>query len=102
MLMAKQTTITIETDSLLILRGHNAHRAWCPLCEAEGEMIPLNELGVMSNLEPSALEEWLNSPDLHRSPAADGSSLICLNSLLARVQNTQIPTAPRLRMKKEI
>jgi hypothetical protein len=85
--MAKQMTITIETDSLFILRGQTSNRAWCPLCAAEGEMIEIENLRVVSNLERIALEEWLNSSELHRSQAADGSALICLNSLLARVQN---------------
>jgi hypothetical protein len=53
-------------------------------------MIALENAGVISNLDRPALEEWLNSCDLHRSQAADGSVLICLNSLLARVQNTKI------------
>jgi hypothetical protein len=87
--MAKQTTITIESDSLLILRGRNSRREWCPLCAAEGEMIALEDTGVISNLERRALEEWLNSGELHRSQAADGSTLICLNSLLARVLKTK-------------
>jgi hypothetical protein len=87
--MAKQTTITIETDSLLMLRGRSSRRAWCPLCAAEGEMVALESVGVISNLEQPALEEWLNSGELHRSQAAGGSELICLNSLLARVQNTK-------------
>jgi hypothetical protein len=87
--MAKQTTITIETDSLLIFQGRNSKRAWCPECAAEGEMIALESVGVISNLEKPALEDWLNSGKLHRSQAADGSTLICLNSLLARVQNTK-------------
>lgn len=87
--MAKKTKITIETDSLLILQGRSSTRAWCPLCAAEGEMIALENAGVISNLERPAMEEWLNSPELHRSQAADGSALICLNSLLARVQKTK-------------
>jgi hypothetical protein len=87
--MAKQTKITIETDSLLILRGGNSTRAWCPRCAAEGEMIALKNTGVISNLETPLLEEWLNAGELHRSQAADGSILVCLNSLLARVQNTK-------------
>ena len=87
--MTKQTTITIETDSLLILRGRNSTRAWCPRCAAEGEMIALENTGVISNLEKAALEEWLNSEELHRVQATDGSALICLNSLLARVQKTK-------------
>lgn len=88
--MARQTKITIETDSLLILRAGNSKRAWCPRCAAEGEMIALKEAGVISNHEPTALEDWLNSAELHRSQASDGSTLICLNSLLACVQNKRI------------
>lgn len=87
--VAKQTKITIETDSLLILRGRNSRRTWCPKCEAEREMIALENLGVISNLDRRALEEWLNSGKLHRVETADGSEMICLNSLLARVQNTK-------------
>ena len=87
--MAKHTKITIETDSLLILRCGSSQRSWCPRCAAEGDMVALENAGVISNLEQPALEEWLNSEELHRSRATDGSTLICLNSLLARVQKTK-------------
>jgi len=88
--MAKQTKITIETESLLILKGRATNRAWCPDCAAEREVIALEDIGVISNLERSALEEWLNSGNLHRPQAADGSTLICLDSLIAQVQKTKI------------
>ena len=87
--MAKQTKITIETDSLLILRGRNSTRAWCARCAAEAEMIALESVGVISNLDRSSVAEWLNSGELHWSRTGEGSELICLNSLLARVQNTK-------------
>jgi hypothetical protein len=87
--VAKQTRITIETDSLLIVRGRSPNRAWCPLCAAEVEMISLSDTGVISNLEPASFEQWLNSGELHRSQTADGSAVVCLNSLLARVQNSK-------------
>ena len=89
--MAKQTTIRIETYSLLILRSRSSTRAWCPQCKAEVEMIALQDTRVVQNLEQPALEQWLNAGELHRSQAADGSALICLDSLLARVQNAEIP-----------
>jgi hypothetical protein len=88
-LMAKQTTITVETDSLLILRGRSSRHGWCPRCEAEVETIALEDTGVITNLERPALEEWLNSEELHRLHAADGSAVTCLNSLIARVQKTK-------------
>ena len=87
--MAKQTTITVETDSLLILRGQSARREWCPRCEAEVETIAMEDIGVITNLGRFALEEWLNSEELHGLHAADGSAVTCLNSLLARVQKTK-------------
>jgi hypothetical protein len=84
--MAKQTKITIETESLLILRGRTPMRAWCQRCSGEAEMISLEGVGVISNLQPAEVEKWIGSPDLHRSQAPDGGTLICLNSLLKRVQ----------------
>ncbi len=86
--MAKRTKITIEADSLLVLRGRSSLRAWCPQCAAEGEMISLDGVGVISNLLPAEVEAWLESEAIHRLQAADRSPLICLNSLLKRVAKT--------------
>jgi hypothetical protein len=85
--VTKLTRITIETDSLLILHGRSSDRVWCRHCQAEVGAIALENVGVISNLERIALEEWLNSGKLHRLQMADGSTLICLNGLLARLQN---------------
>jgi hypothetical protein len=90
-IMAKQTRISIETDSLLILRGRTSNRAWCPQCAEEVEMLALENAGIISNLDPRALEEWLNSGELHRVQTTGGLTLTCLNSLLARVQKTSNP-----------
>jgi hypothetical protein len=80
--MAKQTRVTIETESLLVLKGRGSLRAWCPQCEAEGEMIPIEGVGVISNLELSALATWIEGEEVHHSRSAAGETLICLNSLL--------------------
>ena len=84
--MSKETKITIETDSLLILRGRSPLRAWCPDCGSEVEMISLDGVGVISNLPPPEVEAWIRSDHLHHTTAADGASLICLNSILKRIQ----------------
>ena len=88
--MAKHIKITIETDSLMVLRGRKALRAWCPPCRAESEMIPLDGIGVISNLTPPEFEAWIQSEDLHHVPSADGGALICLNSLLKRVNKQSL------------
>ena len=87
--MAKQTKITIETDSLLILRGRTPLRSWCQQCSGETEMIPLEGVGVISNLAPAQVEEWMESQNLHRSQAPNGETLICLNSMLKCIQKSK-------------
>ena len=87
--MPKQTKITIETDSLLILRGRTLPRAWCQECGGETEMIPLEGVGVISNLPATEVEQWIQFDDLHRSQGPDSGVRICLNSLLKRVQKSK-------------
>jgi hypothetical protein len=86
--MARQTRITIETESLLVLKAGGSLRGWCPRCQAECELIPIDGVGVTSNLAPGAVEAWIESEELHHSRSADDAPLICLNSLLKRVQRT--------------
>ncbi|KAA6465204.1 hypothetical protein DYQ86_04465 [Acidobacteria bacterium AB60] len=84
--MAKSTRITMEIESLVVLRGRPSLQAWCPQCGEETEMIPLNAVGVVSNLLPAEVQDWIESSELHHTVAPDGSALICLNSLLRRVR----------------
>jgi len=86
--MAKQTKITIETESIFVLHGRTSIRAWCPQCGSEAEMVALESTAVVSNLGPEELTQWFASQELHHSQTADGSPLICLNSLLKRVRST--------------
>lgn len=86
--MTKQARNIVETSSLLMLRTQTVERAWCAQCGAESEVAALDRIGVISNLNREALEEWLNSGGIHRLDFPDGSSAICLNSLLAWIQNS--------------
>lgn len=87
--MARRTKITIETDSLLVIRGRKPMLAWCQQCGAEEEMIPLNDAGMVSNLPAAGVQAWMESPDLHHTKTADGTALVCLNSMLQRVRRTR-------------
>ena len=87
--MAKRTTITIETNSLLIVRARPVRRGWCPECGAVAEMVASAMSTVPLDSSQQAVEKWLNSMNLHRAQAPDGGTLICLNSLLAQVQKTK-------------
>jgi hypothetical protein len=49
-------------------------------------MIPLDGVGVISNLAPPEIEAWIQSEDLHHVIGADGTPLICMNSMLKRIR----------------
>ncbi len=87
--MTKRTKITIETESLLIVRSRSRLRQWCPPCAAEREMVAIDPAGFGSDGTPVAAMEWLRSEHLHRSCSADGSLLVCLHSLLALGKTTK-------------
>ena len=86
--MAKGTTITIETRSLLVFRSESSTGAWCPICAARVEMLLLEDAGLLIEHAP-ILAEWLDSGEVHRVDLVDGSTLVCLDSLLARAQKRQ-------------
>ena len=98
--MTKQAKITAETSSLLMLRTQTAERAWCAQCGAESEVVALDTICLISNLDREALEEWLNSGKIHWLHCSDGSSAICLTSLLGWIQNTTCGFPP-LRVVRE-
>lgn len=82
--MPRKTTITIETTSLLVLQSRTSRRGWCPGCNAEQEMLVLE-----NPPSPDAPLTALLSSGVHRTRAPDGTPLICLHSLLALAQRNQ-------------
>jgi hypothetical protein len=86
--MAKRTKITIETDSLLVLRGRTSLRAWCSQCGAEVKTIPLNDAGLVSNLPPASVQAWMQSAGLHQITTAGGVLLLCFDYMLKQLHKT--------------
>ena len=86
--LARHTKITVETDSLILLRGGKPMLAICPECGLEREMIPIDEIGIVSNLPPSEVEAWMQQEGLHRLRAPDGTLMLCVGSMLKHVRRT--------------
>jgi|SRR6516162_6436309 len=79
--MAKQITITIEANSLLVLQVRNACRRWCPRCAAESDTVAIGGADAPVTLQALGLE-WLSSGAVHHFEMPEGSEMICLRSLL--------------------
>lgn len=84
---AQRTEMTIQTDQLLIIRGHASTRGWCPECGREVDMLGLKEAEALGGaphpltIQP-LLPGWAVSRGWHWSQAPDGSPQVCLESVL--------------------
>ena len=78
---AKTTRITVETETLLVIRGAKAFLAWCPSCRAEVDVIALGNDSLAGSITAAQIQEWLGTSGLHFWQTANGPAQICLPSL---------------------
>jgi hypothetical protein len=98
----KTTRITIETESLLIVRRGKTIVTWCPGCCAETEAMALEDTSLGGDISSTLLRDWLAAGKLHLWNCAGGPAQVCLPSLLqclesedARRFPTPKPTSPK-------
>src|SRR5208282_881117 len=81
-MVVKTTKITIETESLLVVRRGKTIVTWCPACCAEADAMTLEGDGLGGEIPSTLLSEWLAAGKLHFWSPDGGPALICLRSLL--------------------
>jgi hypothetical protein len=78
----KRTEITIETERVVVIRRRNSRRGWCRECGREVDMVGLSDAGKLAGTTQKMLGEGDQGQKWHVSEGADGTKLICLESLL--------------------
>jgi|SRR5215831_2099746 len=84
--MTRTTRITIETESVLVVRRGRTVLRWCPECQTEVEVMLLADeqsgAPLLSGLSGAALHVW----------TAEGGTQICLPSLIASGRSNEVRT----------
>jgi hypothetical protein len=80
--VVKTTRITIETESVLVVRRGKTIVPWCPACCAEVEAITVEGDGLGEGIPFALLRDWLATGRLHFWGPEGGPPQICLPSLL--------------------
>lgn len=78
----KTTRITVETETLMIIRRAKVVLAWCPECRTEGEVIMLDGGSLAEPFTAEQIQEWIGTGRLHFWRTANGLAQICVTSLL--------------------
>jgi len=89
--VVKTTRITIETESLLVVRRGKTIVTWCPACCADVEVMTLEGDSLGEDISSSYLRDWLATGKLHLWRPAEGSAQLCLPSLLQCLQSEAVP-----------
>ena len=82
----KAVRITVETETLMVVRRARVTRAWCPGCGSEVDVITLENRSLDEHVTAAQFDEWLGTGRLHLLQAAEPASgtptQICVSSLL--------------------
>lgn len=80
-MLRKRTEITVETERLVVMRGHKRLIAWCVPCNQHREMLATDEAALAANVKSSTIFHWAESGRIHCTETPEGLLLICPNSL---------------------
>ena len=78
----RKIEITIETDRRVVIYATGMGRTRCEQCGAEREVVTLQTAALLANSLSGDLTNESLPPGLHLSLAPDGSSRVCLESLM--------------------
>jgi hypothetical protein len=80
-MLKRRTEITVETDRLLVIRGHKKVIAWCAPCARHREMLATDDAALAAHVKSSTIFHWAESGRIHGSETPEGLLLICPESL---------------------
>jgi hypothetical protein len=78
----KTTRISVETETLIVVRRAKATLAWCPDCRAEVDVITFDQGSFIEPATAAQIQEWQSTGKLHLWQPAHGLARICVTSLL--------------------
>jgi hypothetical protein len=81
-MVLRTTRITVETETLTIVRHAKAAHAWCPGCHAEVDVIALPTTSLSDPETAPQMEQWIKRGRLHLRYSPEGTLQICVPSLL--------------------
>jgi hypothetical protein len=79
----KKTTITFETERLLVISGPRSRALnWCPRCNQLVRSVTTEDAAILADVSLAVICREVDADRLHAMPTADGAPLICLNSIM--------------------
>lgn len=79
----KVKEIIIEIERVRVIRHRTScFETWCHDCAAESQFVTLTEAAILTETGVQKIFQCADVGALHTTTTADGTRLVCLNSLL--------------------
>ena len=78
----KKIEITVQTERLMLIRRRGISRRWCESCGCEVDVVNFAQAQVLTGIGQQTLRDGAPAVSWHCLEAADGSRVVCLQSLL--------------------
>lgn len=83
--LRRRVEITIQRRELTLAQsGPPVVTEWCPACDREVRMLPIEMAAKAAVVSPRTLYRWVEQSKVHFRELSDGTVLICENSLPRR------------------
>ena len=86
----KTIRMTVETETLMIVRRAKAVLAWCPNCRGEVAVITVNVNSNTDAVAAAQIREWLDTGKLHSWQPANEPVQVCVPSLWQCFESQQL------------
>lgn len=93
----RKIRITVETDSVLLVRRRNSRRAWCEKCADFTESASFEEADALASADAATLTRLVRSERLHLIKGTNESLFVCLLSILKQIAKVE---GPRLKLEE--
>jgi len=77
----RRTTVTIQTDRLLVMSGSRSRYSFCAVCGDEVRMVTIAEAAALTGVNSSAIFHEIEAGRLHFIEETVVGLLVCCNSL---------------------
>jgi hypothetical protein len=81
-MVLKAIRVTVETDTLMVVRRAKAVTAWCPICGAQVDAVTLTPDSFPEPASAAQMQQWLAAGKLHLWHSQEGAVQVCVNSIL--------------------
>jgi hypothetical protein len=94
--MKRRREVLIEIEREIVISSQQHHHRWCPICEAQVQMLTAHEAAKTMNTDEAMIFDEAHAGRLHYTATAEGRLLVCVTSVMERRNETETPRLARL------